>query len=106
MSAGVRIAGGVTRAASVEFVFEGQIVHAPEGESVAAALLAAGIRGLRDAPVSGAPRGAFCFMGVCQECVVEIDGSIVEACRVSVRDGLEVKRVRCASDADDDRRDI
>ena len=42
----------------------------------------------------GGPRGAFCFMGVCQECIVLIDGRQTEACRTLVHDGLVVERLR------------
>jgi aerobic-type carbon monoxide dehydrogenase small subunit (CoxS/CutS family) len=46
---------------------------------------------LRDSPRDGTPRGALCFMGVCQECVVRIDGATVQACLVPVRAGLDVR---------------
>lgn len=67
------------------------------GESVAAALLAAGRLVCRSAPVSGAPRGPFCLMGACQECLVEIDGrACQEACRVPVVAGMVVRTQRGA----------
>jgi len=93
MTAAPRIEAGVTRSARVRFAFDGRAIDAHEGESVAVALLAAGVRTLRHAPVDGTPRGAFCLIGVCQECVVEIDGGRVEACRATVREGLDVRRV-------------
>jgi D-hydroxyproline dehydrogenase subunit gamma len=37
-----------------------------------------------------APRGAFCLMGVCQECVVTVDGTIEQACLVEPLDGMTV----------------
>ena len=93
MSGAPRIEAGVTRGARIRFAFEGRPIEAFAGESVAAALLAAGVRHLRDAPAGAAPRGAFCLIGVCQECLVEIDGQRVEACRASARDGLAVRRI-------------
>ncbi len=93
MTAAPRIEAGVTRSRRVRFAFDGRAIEAHAGESVAAALLAAGVRTLRRAPVDGGPRGAFCLIGVCQECVVEIDGRRVEACRATVHEGLDVKRV-------------
>ena len=54
--------------------FEGQALSARRGETLAAALSAAGIRELR-LTRSGEPRGIFCGMGVCQECLVVIDGT-------------------------------
>lgn len=89
------------RRPEVTFAFEGTAVRAPEGESLAAAMLAAGIAALRLDPGDGGGRGAFCYMGVCQECVVDVDGAWVEACRTPVAEGLKVRRVRYdASDPD------
>jgi predicted molibdopterin-dependent oxidoreductase YjgC len=99
MSPAPRIAAGVTRGPRVRFAFEGRAIEAHAGESVAAALLAAGVRALRRAPVDGGPRGAFCLVGICQECLVEIDGRRVEACRAEAREGLDVRPV-AAGDGD------
>lgn len=62
----------------------------PAGRSVAAALLAVGVRKLRESPRASGPRGAFCMMGVCQECVVHIDGCLRQACMVPVTPGLSI----------------
>jgi D-hydroxyproline dehydrogenase subunit gamma len=75
----------------VRFQVDGATFSAPEGETLAAALYASGLRSLRRNAEDGGLRGAFCFMGVCQECVVTIDGCAVEACRISVREGLRVE---------------
>lgn len=80
---------GVTRPAEVEFAWEGRTLRAPEGESLAAALLAAGVRRLGEGP--GAPRAAVCMMGVCQQCLVRVDGRLAQACLVPVRAGLQVR---------------
>lgn len=93
MSKGQRIDDGVLRAAEVTFSFDGRDYRAPAGESLAAALLANGIRNLRCAPEDGGARGAFCFMGLCQECLVVVDGRHVEACRLPVSAGLAVRRL-------------
>lgn len=77
----------------VEFVFDGRSVSAPAGESVAAALFAAGIKTLRRSPRDQAPRGMFCLMGSCQECLVMINGRRVLACRTAVEPGLVVAHV-------------
>lgn len=77
----------------VRFRFEGEAVSALEGDSVAAALLASGIGATRTTPKSGVARAPFCMMGVCFECLVEIDGvANRQACLVEVRDGMEVRR--------------
>jgi D-hydroxyproline dehydrogenase subunit gamma len=75
----------------VSFMFDGQSVTGIEGQSVAAALLSAGVRHWRDAP-DGSPRSGFCFMGLCQECLVEVDGVAIEACRLRVAPALRVDR--------------
>jgi len=85
--------GAVKRTPQFKFLFDGQPVLAHQGETVLAALMRAGIKHLRNAPTDGSPRGAFCCMGLCQECVVLVDGSIVESCRQLVADGLVVTRV-------------
>lgn len=72
-------------------IVDGRAIGAFAGESVAAALLAAGIRHLRNSPRNGVPRGAFCLMGVCQECVMIIDGARRPSCQALVRDGLVVR---------------
>lgn len=75
------------------FTFEGKPVAAREGDSVAAALLAAGYLVFRETAVSGAPRGPFCMMGACFDCLVEIDGEPArQACMVAVAAGMRVRR--------------
>ena len=77
----------------IAFTFEGRPVEARRGDSVAAALLAAGEPVFRASPVSGSPRGPFCLMGVCFDCLVEIDGMPNrQACLVAVEDGMAVRR--------------
>ena len=64
-----------------------------EGDSVAAALFAAGLPACRDTAVSGAARGPFCMMGVCYDCLVGIDGHAnQQACMTRVREGMTVRR--------------
>lgn len=87
-AASLRIVG-ITRGASVKLYVDGRPVEAFAGENLATALWAAGIRQLRTSP-GGASRGMFCGMGVCQECVVEVEGVAVLACQTRVAEGLEV----------------
>lgn len=70
---------------------DGRSVEAFAGESVAAALLADGRRELRQSPRQNAPRGAFCFMGSCQECLVWVGAHKRPSCQVPVSEGLEVE---------------
>ena len=87
----IRIEGAVDRGAAVEVMVDGRPVEAFLGESVAAALYAAGVRELRKSPTAGGPRGMFCLMGVCQECVVRIDGRLVPSCQAPVRAGMKIE---------------
>lgn len=84
--------------ATVEFTFEGAPIAAQAGDSIAAALTAAGIFDLRDSVVSGAPRGIFCMMGTCFDCLVEVDGvPNRQACMTPATAGLKVRRQRAAT---------
>ena len=86
---GLRITTTYDRGEAIEILVDGDRVPAYAGESVAAALLAAGRLQLRRSPADN-PRGAFCMMGVCQECVVECDGRTVASCQTPCRPGLSV----------------
>nr|WP_321981388.1 (2Fe-2S)-binding protein [uncultured Cohaesibacter sp.] len=78
---------------SVNFTFNGKAYSAQEGESVAAALLAANVSHFRKTPVSESPRSAFCLMGSCFECLVTIDGqSNCQACSTEIKDGMVIER--------------
>ena len=60
---------------------------------VAAAVLAGNLRYTRTTPVSGSPRAPLCMMGVCFECLMEIDGvPNRQACQVEVAPGMTVRR--------------
>ncbi len=64
----------------------------PAGETVAAAVLASGIRHTRTTPVSGAHRAPFCLMGVCYECLMVIDGLPNQrACQLTVAEGMKIE---------------
>ena len=71
---------------------DGQAVQVVAGDSVAAAVLAHGLRSTRTTAVSGAPRAAFCLMGVCFECLMVIDGKPNQrACMETVRAGMRIE---------------
>ena len=73
--------------------FDGRMVPARTGDSIAVALLAAGITATRTTPVSSVPRGPFCMMGVCFECLAVVDGRPnTQTCMTAVRDGMRVER--------------
>ena len=75
------------------FQFAGKKVTARSGDTIASALLAAGIEHFRDAAVSGQARAPYCMMGVCFECLVSVDGRMHrQACLVPVVEGMRVER--------------
>ena len=77
----------------VTISIDGKEVKVPAGESVAAAVLATGFGSVRRTPISGAHRGPNCMMGVCFECLMEIDGvPNRQACQTLVREGMKVRR--------------
>ncbi len=61
------------------------------GENLAGALLVAGVMPFRHTAVSGAPRGPFCMMGACYDCLVKVDGVNRQACMLRVTDGMEIE---------------
>jgi NADPH-dependent 2,4-dienoyl-CoA reductase/sulfur reductase-like enzyme len=78
----------------VSFTFEGRRLEGRSGESLAAALIAAGVRSFRQTR-TGAERSIFCGMGVCQDCVVEVDGQANQrACMIKLDRSMEVRRER------------
>jgi predicted molibdopterin-dependent oxidoreductase YjgC len=90
---------GVTRGRPIQLEFDGEPVGAFEGETVAAALTAAGVRVLRTT-ASGDARGVFCGMGTCYDCLMVIDGQPSRrACMEPVRDGMEVRTQTGAGEA-------
>ena len=87
------------RSVRVPVVFDGRSLSLPEGENLAAALLAAGVGVFRRTPVSGAGRGPFCMMGACYDCLVEIDGVTRQACMTQVSEGMEIAMPGAGRDA-------
>ncbi len=94
---------------TVSISFDGQQITVPDGISVAAALLVGGVRDFRSSIVGDVPRAPYCMMGVCFECLVEIDGVPArQSCLIPVYDGMKIKRqigapelVRLNGDHDD-----
>ena len=76
---------------SLNFKFDGKNFGAKPGDSIAAALMGAGekVLGCRR---SGKVRGVFCGMGVCNDCLVTVNGIRgIRACMEKVRDGISVE---------------
>ena len=75
----------------ITFYVNGQPTLARQGETIHAALISAGYRQLRQSKTKQ-PRGIFCGMGVCYECLVTIDdGPRKQACLTMVEEGMEVQ---------------
>ena len=80
---------------AISITVDGRKLSARAGDTVAAALLAAGIDHCRTTPVTGAPRAPYCLMGVCFDCLVTIDGvGNRQGCLVRVREGMKVELQR------------
>ena len=73
----------------VAFTVNGKTFSAPQGTTMAAALLHAGIASRQSA--SGQPRHPLCGMGICMECCATFDGAAhVRTCQVEVQPGMNV----------------
>ena len=76
----------------IPIVVDGKTIMAREGETVAAALLANGVRVFRHTNKRGEPRGVFCGIGQCTDCIMEIDGVPNQrTCMTIVREGMVVR---------------
>jgi D-hydroxyproline dehydrogenase subunit gamma len=84
---------GLRRGAAVTINVDGVPLQAHLGETVAAALIADGESALRTTR-GGSPRGLYCGMGVCFECLVMVDGvPNTRACMTWVSDGMEIRHM-------------
>jgi predicted molibdopterin-dependent oxidoreductase YjgC len=77
----------------VSVTIDGREMKVPAGLSAAAALLAYGEGIARTTPISGTPRAPYCLMGVCFDCLMQIDGvPNQQGCLIQVRDGMSIER--------------
>ncbi|HEX5320523.1 MAG TPA: 2Fe-2S iron-sulfur cluster-binding protein [Stellaceae bacterium] len=80
-------------AAAVAVTVEGREVRVPAGASAAAAMLLAGLT--RETAVRGTSRAPYCLMGVCFDCLAQIDGiPNRQSCMVTVAPGMRIARQR------------
>ena len=78
--------------ARVTIVIDGRPCEVWRGDSVAAALLAHGCAAFRITEVAARPRGPYCMMGACFDCLVTVDERAnVQACMVQVEEGMRVR---------------
>lgn len=79
---------------AVHLTVDGHAITARPGDTIAAALLAHSGDAFRHS-AKGAPRTAFCMMGVCFDCLIEVDGRPnIQGCMILVRDGMVLRRQR------------
>jgi sarcosine oxidase subunit alpha len=92
-----RVEKGVTRGKPFEIDVDGEKIIAYEGETISAALIAAGRRTFRHTTKKNHPRGMFCGIGLCHECLMVINGVpntracqtlATPGCRVESQEGL------------------
>jgi len=77
----------------IQVEIDGLTVRVAAGETVAAAILASGIQSCHTTPLSGEPRAPFCMMGVCFECLMEVDGTPNrQTCQIPVKEGMKIRR--------------
>lgn len=76
----------------ITVVFDGRPIRAVPGDSVGAALARAGVRAWRTTRRGGRPRGLFCGIGICYDCLLTINGAVDQrACLVPAVDGMDVQ---------------
>jgi len=81
-----------TRGKKVNFFFNGREVEGYEGEPIAAALHAEGIKVLRHTHNKNRPRGFYCAIGNCSSCLMKVDGiPNVRVCVEALREGMHVQ---------------
>ncbi|HEY4601833.1 MAG TPA: (2Fe-2S)-binding protein [Cerasibacillus sp.] len=89
------VLGKLSDRKEITFTFDGQTYTGYEGDTIASALLANGVRTLRVHEESGKPRGIYCNIGHCFECRVNVnDEPGVRACLTEVKDNMVVKSGR------------
>lgn len=82
-----------TKGEKVTFTFEGEELTGFKGETVAAALIANGVKVFRRSTKDNRPRGLFCAIGNCSSCLMKVDGEPnVRTCMKRLEDGMEVQR--------------
>ena len=83
----------------VTISFEGNEIKADRGQTLAAALLAAGVGHFRTSVTTGESRAPYCLMGICFECLLTVDGiQNRQSCLIEVCEGMTVSRQHRARD--------
>lgn len=87
---------------SLSFTVDGEPMQCLDGQTIAGALLAGGRTAWRTTSREGAPRGVFCGIGVCFDCIVTVGSARdVRACLRRVREGDDIRTQQDAPESDD-----
>ena len=86
------ILGKLNNTNVVTLYYNGEPIEALEGEPIASALINAGIKSFRTTPKKHEPRGIFCAIGRCTDCMMIVDGiPNTRTCVTKVYDGIHVE---------------
>ena len=86
-----RMNNAIPGSKTVTLTIEGKEIAAFQGDTVAAAMLVAGFAYTRITPVKEERRAPYCMMGICFDCIVEInDIPNQRACQILVQEGMRV----------------
>lgn len=89
------ILGPVKAQEKIKIKIDGKVISAFRGEPIATALLAAGIKVCRETPKQGEPRGPFCMIGQCTDCMMTVNGKPnVLTCITPVEEDMRVETQR------------
>lgn len=88
------VKNNTVKSSTIKIYFEGAELAAEEGEPIAVALLAAGIKDFRITRKRREPRGVYCAIGRCTDCMMVVDGQAnVRTCITPATDGMQVERI-------------
>ncbi len=86
------ILGDIEETKKVTIKIDGVGIEARDGEPIASALVAAGVKVFRTTRKLGEPRRIFCAIGRCTDCVMTVDGKPnIRTCITPVREGMDVR---------------
>lgn len=86
------VLGSLENKTPITFTFDGETYEGFEGDTIASALLANGIRQLRVHEKTGTPRAIYCNIGHCFECRVSVNETdIVRACMTPIQNNMQIE---------------
>lgn len=86
------ILGDTPEGRLVNFTYDGQTLQGIEGEPIAAALRVAGVMTHRYTKKRHEPRGVFCAIGRCTDCVMTVNGKPnIRTCITPLEEGMDVR---------------